>query len=143
MTEHAHFSSDQSGICAHCGQPLLSRPHEPRYMGKRANPLGIAITVLLHLLLVLVYAFWPKHEKAARHAAWHEAITYIAPLPGKPKKKELAAAALSKPVKKRPEVVLIERLPDTITLPTERRQPPPELSPCPNRRSTPRSTCPT
>lgn len=127
LTEHAHFSSDQSGTCAHCGQPLPAG-REPRYGEARANPLGIAITVLLHLLLVLVYAFWPKHEKAAAPPAG-EAITYIAPLPGKPKKKELAAAAPSKPVKKRPEVVLIERLPDTITLPTERRQPPPEPAP--------------
>jgi hypothetical protein len=124
LTEHAHFSPDQSGICAHCGQPLPAE-REPRYGQARVNRTGLAVTLLLHLLLVLVYVLRPQHDKAAAPPAG-EAITYIAPLPGKPKKKELAASAPSKPVRKRPEVVLIERLPDTITLPNERRVPPPE-----------------
>ncbi|HEU4777442.1 MAG TPA: hypothetical protein VFS95_11495 [Telluria sp.] len=101
---------------------------EPRYGQQRVNGPGLTITALLHLLLVLLYVWWPKHDKQAAPPAG-EAITYIAPLPGKPKKKELAATAPRKPVKKRQEVVLIERLPDTITLPQEKRIPPPEPEP--------------
>ena len=127
LSEHAHFSPDASGVCAHCGQPLPAE-REPRYGQKRVNGPGLAITALLHVLLVLLYAFWPKHDKQAAPPAG-EAITYIAPLPGKPKKKELAAAAPTKPRKQRQEVVLIERLPDTITLPQEKRIPPPEPEP--------------
>lgn len=82
----------------------------------------------LHFVLLLIYYFKPEPTESKAPPPRGEAITYIAPLPGKPKKKELAAAAPKKQVKPRkPEVVKIERLPDTITLPNEKRvEPPPE-----------------
>ena len=125
LSEHAHFSPDQTGVCAQCGQ-RLPMAREPVYGQARVNRTGLVVTLLLHVLLILFYIFKPQPDKHAAKPAG-EAITYIAPLPGKPKKKELAAAAPPKPVnpvKRRLEVVQIERLPDTITVPNERRQPP-------------------
>jgi hypothetical protein len=130
LSEHAHFSPDSSGICAHCGQPLPAEP-VPRYGDRRVNHIGLAVTVALHLLLVLIYVLKPQKESTAPPPAG-EAITYVAPLPGKPKKKELAAAAPKKVVARKPEVVKIERLPNTITLPNEKRiEPPPPEPPKP------------
>ncbi|HEY0065433.1 MAG TPA: hypothetical protein VGC21_25170 [Telluria sp.] len=132
LSEHAHFSSDQSGICAHCGQPLPGAS-EPRYGQSRTKPWGLLATILLHLLLVLIYVLKPSKDMSKAAPPAGEAITYIAPLPGKPKKKELAASAPVKPVKRRPEVVQMERLPDTITLPKERRvEPEPKPDPKPD-----------
>jgi len=127
LSEHAHFSPDSSGICAHCGQPLPAEP-VPRYGDSRVNRTGLAVTVALHLLLVLIYVFKPPQKETKAPPPSGDAITYVAPLPGKSKKKELAAAAPKKQVTPRkPEVVKIERLPDTITLPNEKRvEPPPE-----------------
>jgi len=127
LSEHAHFSPDSTGFCAHCGQPLPAEP-VPRYGDRRVNRTGLAVTVGLHLLLVLIYVFKPAPKETKAPPPSGEAITYVAPLPGKPKKKELAAAAPKKRVAPRkPEVVQIERLPDTITLPNEKRvEPPPE-----------------
>lgn len=127
LSEHAHFSPDSTGVCAHCGQPLPGEP-VPRYGDRRVNRTGLAIAVGLHLLLVLIYVFKPPQKETKAPPPSGDAITYVNPLPGKPKKKELAAAAPKKQVAPRkPEVVKIDRLPDTITLPNEKRvQPPPE-----------------
>lgn len=119
MRDHSHYSPDHTGICAHCGQPLPGeRPLS--YGDRRVRPTGIIVTIALHLLLVLFYLFSEKIEKKAPPPAG-EAITYIAPVPGKPKKKELARADPA-PSKKKPKPVVakIERLPDTITLPKEK-----------------------
>lgn len=94
--------------------------HEPSYGDKRVNKVGIAVTVALHLLLVLIWLFQPQVDKKAPPPSGAE-IAYIAPLPpGKPKPKESQKQA-PKPVKQsKPTVARIKRLPNTITLPDEK-----------------------
>ena len=121
VRDHSHHSPDNTGYCAHCGQALPGSL-VPAYGTQRTNVPGLAGTVLLHLIVLLCYFFYEKKDTAAPPPSGTD-ITYIQPLPGKPKKQELAEAA-PKPVKKpvkptKREVARIERLPDTITLPNE------------------------
>lgn len=124
MRDHSHYSPENSGYCAHCGQLLVE--HVPTYGNKRFNPAGLAVAVLLHLLLIVWYVFSPEIETTAPPPSGTD-ITYIKELPGKPKQKDLPQA-VAKPVKKprkpvkprQPEVVKVERLKDTITLPDEK-----------------------
>ena len=79
---------------------------------------GLAVTVLLHLLLVAVYLFQPKTEKHAAPPAG-STMVYVAPLPpGKPKPKS-QQQQVPKKVPKTPPVQ-VKRLPNTITLPNEK-----------------------
>ena len=123
LREHSHFYPENAGHCAHCGQPLPEGYGRlPAYGKKRLNPAGIAVTVFLHLLLVLLYLYSPDKQTSTPPPSGGD-ITYIAPLPGKPKLKELAKAdpkpvKVTKPVKQ--QVAKVERLPDTITLPNEK-----------------------
>jgi len=118
LRDHSHFSPDNTGYCAHCGQPLPAEHAVPVYGARRTNRTGIVITVLLHLLLVAVYLLQPKLE---RHAPPPSGATmvYIAPLPGKPKPKPPQQQAPKK-APKVPQVVPMQRLPNTITLPHEK-----------------------
>lgn len=133
LSEHTHFSPDSSGICAHCGQPLPGQS-EPRYGEQRVNRTGLAIAVGLHVLLVLIYLFKPAQQKPAP-AASGEAITYVAPVPAKPTRREQAAAAPRKRTPAKTVVPKVERLPNTITLPDEPKVveevPPEKLEPSP------------
>lgn len=121
---HSHYSTDNTGYCAHCGQALAgaSGAYMSGYGDKRVNHAGLAVTVLVHLLVVLLFIFKQNEEKTAAPPSGG-AVTYIAPLPGKPKQKE-AVKAEEKPVEKtkpvKATVARIERLPDTITLPNEK-----------------------
>ena len=123
LREPTHFQPEtEDEYCAHCGQHLpAGHGHLPSYGDQRVNRTGIAITVLLHLVLVLLYLFHPQKEKTAAPPSGGE-IAYIAPLPGKPKQKDLPQA-VAKPVKQKPSkptVAKITRLPNTITLPNEK-----------------------
>ena len=123
LREHSHFYPEDADVCAHCGQVLpQGHGHLPSYGDRRARPVGIAVTVGLHLLLVLIYLFTPQTEKTAPPPSGGD-ITYIAPLPGKPRQKELpkAAPTPSKAKPNKPVVAKVQRLPDTITLPEEKR----------------------
>jgi hypothetical protein len=129
LRDHSHIAPDDTGICAHCGQPLpQGHGHVHGYGDKRANWTGVGVTVLLHLALLLAFLLRSQIEKHAPPPSGGE-IAYIAPLAGKPKRQEMAKSA-PKPVKQRkPEVVKIARLPNTITLPNEKpveAPPPPE-----------------
>ena len=122
LRDHSHHSPANTGYCEHCGQPLPGY-HASSYGEKRVNKTGIAVTIALHVLLVLVWLLEPKAEKKAPPPSGAD-IVYIAPLPpGKPKPKQQQQAPQpvkpAKPVK--PTVAKIERLPDTITLPNEKR----------------------
>jgi hypothetical protein len=120
LRDHSHSPPDETGICAHCGQPLpTGHGHVHGYGDKRANWTGLAVTVLLHLLLLLAFLLRSQVEKHAPPPSGGE-IAYIAPLEGKPKRKEMAKAEPKKVKQSKPEVVKIERLPDTITLPHEK-----------------------
>ena len=94
----------------------------PSYGSQGVSRTGLAVTVLLHLLLLLLYLVPSDKEQHAPPPSGTE-ITYIKELPGKPKLIEPAKPTVKpvKPVKvRKPEVVLVERLPDTITLPDEK-----------------------
>jgi hypothetical protein len=121
LRDHSHSSPDDTGICAHCGQPLpAGHGHVHGYGDKRVNPAGLAVTVALHVLLLLAFLLHKELATKAPPPSGAE-ITYIAPLPGKPKKKEMAKS-VPKPVKRdKPVVVMkMERLKNTITLPNEK-----------------------
>lgn len=91
----------------------------PSYGARRVNRAGVAVTVLLHLLLVAIYLLRPQTEKTAAPPSG-ATMVYIAPLAeGKPKPKSKPQA--SKPVKQAKSAPLkIQRLPNTITLPNEK-----------------------
>jgi hypothetical protein len=125
LRDHSHTSSDSSGYCEHCGQPLPD--HVPRYGERKPNPIGIGVAVLVHLLIALFYLLQPHTEKHAPPPAGG-AITYVMPLTNKAKppqqqaSKPITKQKPQKPVKQAP--VQIKRLPNTITLPDEK---PPEV----------------
>ena len=139
LREPTHFQPETDDqYCAHCGQHLPDgHGHLPGYEDQRVNRTGLAITLLLHVLLVLLYVFHPQKEKTAAPPAGGE-IAYIAPLPGKPKQKDVPKA-VTKPVKEKPSkasVTKIQRLPNTITLPHEKpvevvEEPPKEVKVAP------------
>jgi hypothetical protein len=118
LRDHSHLSPDNTGYCEHCGQPLPVRV--PSYGARGINRVGLAVTVLLHLVLVLIYLLKPQSEKTAPPPTG-ATMVYIAPVPpGKPKPKPPQQQA-PKPVKQtRTAPPKIERLPDTITLPNEK-----------------------
>ncbi len=111
----------------------------PSYGSKRVSSTGLAVTALLHLLLVLLFLYTPEKDEKAPPPSGTD-ITYIKELPVKPKLVEppKPTAKPVKPVKQRKqEVVPMERLPDTITVPNEnpvvreepKPTPPPEPQP--------------
>jgi type IV secretory pathway VirB10-like protein len=126
--------SDDSAICQYCGQPLPARV--PSYGDQRSNRVGIIVTVLLHLLIVAIYLLQPhERDKHARPPS-RETTVYLAPLPGKPKPREQQPQQAQKPkqaprkVTKSPPV-MVQRLPNTITLPHEKPAPVVQAEPKP------------
>jgi type IV secretory pathway VirB10-like protein len=118
LRDHSHFSPEDDGICASCGQPLHT---EVISYGRRgASRTGLAVTILLHLLLIAIYLLQPNKEKHAAPPSGGTMV-YVAPLPpGKPKPKPQQQAPKKAPKKAPPERVQIQRLPNTITLPNEK-----------------------
>src|SRR4051812_8004254 len=56
VRDHSHYSPDDTGICAHCGQPLpTGHGHVHGYENKRSAGIGLAVTVALHLGLLLLF----------------------------------------------------------------------------------------
>jgi hypothetical protein len=118
LPDHPHFSPQNDGVCAHCGHHLEADAVVMPYGRRGPNRTGVAVTVLLHLLLVAIYLLQPHTEK---HAAPPPGGTmvYIQPLPpGKPKPKAQQQQAPKKTPKTPP--VQVKRLPNTITLPDEK-----------------------
>jgi type IV secretory pathway VirB10-like protein len=115
---------EDSDVCVHCGQPLPGRK-VVIYGQKGPNRTGIALTIALHLLLVLIWLVQPKSEHHAPPKSG-EAIVWLPPLkPNKPAAKPAEQApkktAKSAPTKPTPpRVTKIQRLPNTITLPHEK-----------------------
>jgi hypothetical protein len=122
LRDTASPAPDDTGICSHCGQPLppgYGHAHVHAYGERRANPAGIVVTVVLHLLLLAAFLLHKQLVTKAPPPAGAD-IAYISPLPGKPKKKEMAKS-IPKPVKHdKPVVMKMERLKNTITLPDEK-----------------------
>ena len=108
-------------MCAHCGQAL---PVYVSSYGKRGpSRMGLAITLLLHLLLVAIYLLQPNPERHAPAPAG-ATMVYITPLPpGEPKPKQQPQQQAPKQAPKtapKTPPVQVKRLPNTITLPNEK-----------------------
>lgn len=147
LRDHSHSYAEHSDVCLHCGQPLPGAV-VPTYGERRTSRTGLAVTILLHLLLVALYFYQPERpEKKARPPSGGE-IVYVAPLAKPPPPQAQAPAKTSKPTKSpsqpRPTTPRVERLPDTITLPEEKpvivdkvQPPPPEPKPEPKAEEAP------
>lgn len=122
LRDDPHTCTADSTVCAHCGQPLPDRI-VPQYGDKRTSRTGLAVTILLHLLLVGLWFFQPnKTEKKARPPDGGE-VVYVQPLakPAQPPPQKSAAAKPSKTTPRaRPTTPRVQRLPNTITLPDEK-----------------------
>ncbi|MES2319730.1 MAG: hypothetical protein V4631_19800 [Pseudomonadota bacterium] len=131
LQEHTRCPPNDTGLCAHCGQPLPAAQLSLHVYGaKRVNPAGLAVTVLFHVLLLAVFLLRPEVKKKPP-APPRTDITYIAPVA--PKAKPPAPKPVTKPgvrVKRAPSHSAVARLPNTIHLPNE--QPPPRLEPVPS-----------
>lgn len=112
MRDHSHSSPADTGYCEHCGQPLPAAARVPSYGTARVNRTGLAITVGLHLALILLYIFRDQSEQHAAPPA-ASSMVYIQAAKSKPQQ-----ARPHKPVRTAP--VNIVRLPNTITLPEEK-----------------------
>ncbi len=129
MRDHSHHSTENSGYCEHCGQPLPGVA-VPSYEVKRFNSVGVAVTLALHVLLVLLWVLKPQEEKKAPPPKSGGEITYVTPLPeNKPVPKvqpKEQPKTTQKPTTqarpKPPTVARVQRLPDTITIPNEKPQ---------------------
>ncbi|MCY0911714.1 hypothetical protein [Massilia antarctica] len=123
MRDHSHHSTENTGYCEHCGQPLPGYA-VPSYEVKRFNSVGIAITVLLHVLLVLLWVLKPHSEKKAPPPPSGAEMVYVMPLPqSKPQPKEQPKTTAKPTTQARPNkptVAKVQRLPNTITLPNEK-----------------------
>jgi hypothetical protein len=95
------------------------------YGDRGTSRTGLALTILLHLLLVAVYLFQPKRTEKKVAASPGSEIMYMTPLSNRPKprpqeqapKKTVKTPSRPRPA---PERVQVQRLPDTITLPDEK-----------------------
>lgn len=82
MHDQTHITAGDSEYCASCGQ--LIRP-APSY-GERgsSNRIGIALSVLLHVLIVGYYLMRPAERRPIPPPNRESAMVYIAPLASKP-----------------------------------------------------------
>lgn len=145
LRDHSHTYDEDSTVCAHCGQPL-ARP-APSYGRQGPNRIGLAGTIGLHLLLVALYFFKPEEdqEKRARPVADRESdVVFVAPMqdPAPPQREQLPTPKPLPPPRiptptvtplPEPERIIVQRLPDTITIPDEKpaTQAPPQPRPQP------------
>lgn len=108
---------------------------------KRVNTTGIVVTLLLHVLVVLLAWFQPEEKPQKPPPPSVSDLTYVLPVktdkPAVVPEKKPAPKPDTKPREKprpepRREVAKVERLPDTITLPEERKvEPEPVETPKP------------
>ncbi|RNF30837.1 hypothetical protein NM04_10360 [Massilia aurea] len=138
MRDHSHTYDQDSEVCSHCGQPLP--PSGPRYgLGmnygrKGPSRFGVGGTIAVHLLLVLLWFYEPKEQeqRTARPASEDQGdsqVVYVAPL-RETSPNEAAPRPTPRPLPAPPiprveqERIIVQRLPDTITVPDERPAPP-------------------
>ncbi|HEX9171938.1 MAG TPA: hypothetical protein VF861_04690 [Telluria sp.] len=122
MRDHSHYSTDDSEVCSHCGQPLHAPV--PSYGRRGLSPAGLTVAVLLHLMLVAFYLFQPDQVRNKAQPAREGEVVYVAPLKEKPRAvpQEQAPKKTVRTPKKaaQPERVQVRRLPNTITMPDEK-----------------------
>jgi hypothetical protein len=111
LRDHSHSSPVDNGFCEHCGQPLpqLARP----YGSQGNNKFGLTITIVLHVLLLVLYLFREQPEKHASPAQQAMMLLLAPPAAKQPKPVPQKSAA-------KLEVVDIQRLANTITMPHEK-----------------------
>lgn len=111
LRDHTHSTAVDNGFCAHCGQPLpqLARP----YGSQGNNKVGLTVTIVLHVVLLLLFIFRNQVEKHAPPPL-QAAMLLLSPPSGKPVK------PVQKQAPSKLEVVDIQRLANTITLPHEK-----------------------
>ena len=97
-----HFNAAPSDYCETCGQ-LIEAPLPYGARNRNSKRIGIAISILLHLLVVLYYLTRSETERHAAPPAREGTLVYIAPLPDKPKPK-------SQP-KQKPELAKVKPAP--------------------------------
>jgi hypothetical protein len=122
LRDHYHHSPADTGFCEHCGQPLPTAGVVSYGERKPVNRTGIAITVALHVILLLAFMF-QKREEQKKAAPPSGNITYVSPLPGKPKPKQASSAPKKQKQPNKPTPtppVVVKRLPNTITLPEDK-----------------------
>ncbi|MDC8760279.1 hypothetical protein [Janthinobacterium fluminis] len=85
MHDKTHLTAGTSDYCETCGQPI--RP-APSY-GERSNSnrIGIALSILLHVLLVAYYLLRPEPKRPPPPPTHESAMMYVAPLANKPQPK--------------------------------------------------------
>jgi hypothetical protein len=135
LRDHSHIHTEDSDVCAHCGQPLPGRK-TVTYGEQGPNRTGLIVTVGLHLLLVAIYLFQPKEEhhappKAGEAVVWLPPVKPNKPTPqaAQPAAKQSPSTALPTPKFTPPPPIVVPRLPDTITLPNEKPVEPPKPKP--------------
>lgn len=95
----------------------------PSYEIKRFNSVGIAVTVALHLLLVLLWVLKPQSEKKAPPPPSGAEMVYVTLPQSKPQPKEQPKTTPKPTTQARPSkptVARVQRLPNTITIPNEK-----------------------
>lgn len=125
MRDHSH-TINESGYCEHCGQPLPQERTVPSYGDERTNKTAIAVTIALHLLLVLAYLFKPETETKPLTGP-EGVMVMITPPAAKPR--EQAPSVRPKTPSQALPRIEIPRLPDTITLPEEKPSEAPRVEP--------------
>ncbi|MFM9435577.1 hypothetical protein ACFDR9_002646 [Janthinobacterium sp. CG_23.3] len=133
MHDKTHINASDTEYCETCGQ-LIKPP--PSY-GERgsSNRIGIALSILLHVLMVGYYLLRPPAQRPLPPPTRESAMVYVAPLADKPQPKAPAKPAAPSKVKPPPP----SRQPRVaaITPPKPPRQPkletivPPVVAPVP------------
>jgi len=139
LRDHFHTYHEDSEVCSHCGQPIV-RPLAPGWGRKGPNRFGIAGTIALHLLLIAIWFWQPDDdpEKRMRPPAGRESeVVYVAPLQEPAPREQAPRPVNTLPAPPIPRVeqerIIVQRLPDTITIPDERPPTPPSPQPQPQR----------
>lgn len=103
--------------------PPAAAPRLHGYGGGRVNRTGLAVTVLLHVLLLATFLLRPKSKNPVPPPPG-SGITYVSTAPPPksaprpvPEPPEVAPAKPSDAPERKQEMVKAERLPDTITVP--------------------------
>lgn len=137
MRDHLHTYHEDSEVCSHCGQPIVHRA-APGWGRKGPNRIGVAGTIGLHLLLIAIWLWQPADdpEKRARPAPGRESeVVYVAPLQEPAPREQAPRPVPTLPTPPIPRVeqerIIVQRLPDTITIPDQ--QPPAPPTPTPPR----------
>lgn len=107
-----------TGHCEHCGQPLPGYGEVATYGERRPSKTGIAVTLGVHLLLVLAYLLQPE-DKVKPGGAAEEAVMIMVPTPSRARPREQAPRRREQALPELPRVEM-PRLPDTITPPEEK-----------------------